>query len=338
MLPKQDYKVQKKDYIPLLSNCDNLIEEYAREMLGSVGQGMKHMIGRYTSLPSLSLKIKEFLNVLLHPRKYTSEIWDDQLLKNSINVKSELDRIKIQMLAYSHQYRIDELDNLAKTNHQLSSQLDYIRSKFTGSELTNRLDILFKNTMGVNSVKNHFDSTVSQIHLFRDGMYLDIYNFINFIDNHTAQEIVQNIKSGGAGSFLSNSLVKFGSGLDSYVVLTTYSLILSKISAGIYNFFHNRPIFNDPIALDVIQNTPTPQPQVSPPIVDAKIIQNIPIPQPQVSPPVIDTDVIQNTPIHQPLIDQSSHHNYGELAGGLALGLSGYALYKYLKSRKESGF
>ena len=76
MLPKQDYKVQKKDYIPLLSNCDNLIEEYAREMLGSVGQGMKHMIGRYTSLPSLSLKIKEFLNVLLHPRKYTSEIWD----------------------------------------------------------------------------------------------------------------------------------------------------------------------------------------------------------------------------------------------------------------------
>lgn len=304
--------MQKKDYNPLLNNCDNLIEEYIgsivaqelKSMSGAIGQGLKSMVSRYASFSSLSLKIKEFFKVLLHPSKHASDTWDDQLLKNSMNVKDELSKVKIRMQVYSHQHRINELDDLAKTNSILSGQLDHIRKTFIGQDLTNKLDDLFVNTMGVDGVKNQFHSTVNQIHLTKDGMYLDIYDFINFIDTHTAEEIVHNIKAGGAGSFLSDGIVKLGSGLDSHVVLASYSYVLGRVCSGIYGFFNNKPILDSHVSDQVIQTVITPQ-----------------LPE-------------------QPILPHHAidHHNYGELAGGLAIGLSGYALYKYLKSRKESGF
>ncbi len=339
--------MQKKDYNPLLSNCDNLIEEtITLSILKEIGlafkQGLMLMVERYVSIPGLIGKLKEFFNVLKHPYGgHTNKIWEAKLEKSIDDVRSSFDNINSE-IAYVTKHPQDQLDVIerfaAKTeNVKLAKEVADLRRKVDNSGIAYKgsgedrikmtIDHIrgldettekFAFHQGVGEIKNGFrTAAINQIN--QNSAYDSLVNWFHAILVNDTKDLIQQIKSEGVHSLLSSYPVKMGAQADTSIAAMIEMSIFGTIASKVYSYFKNDP---DP----VIQNVINTHNLVSEPIIE-------PMPTPKYTPTIQEPHpALDLNPI------DTSYSNV-ILAGGLAAGgLAGYALYKHLKNRKSLSF
>lgn len=351
--------MQKKDYNPLLSNCDSLIEEaITLSVLKEIGlafkQGLMLMVERYVSIPTLSHRVKEFFNVLSHPfGGHANKVWEAQLKENIVRVKSSLPmHDNFEKLVNGSKTNIDkllELKELADSNNGWlqkkiddvltvpfkeildNRDLDKLNILLNNKEISKGIDLLYKtNSYGVNEIKNNFHSTAFYTQLYDSERYGTLAELFERIYKDTPDEVLQYIKKEGVTSIVSNFLVKLGSSIDSGVAASIHSSIFGIIAAKVYSYFKDNhmidEITNQITTQDLVElNTPINQSPITP-----QSIPNVSRLEPTIN-HSIDQSIVtsQSFPDNSQLIN---HHDYATLAGGLAAGgLASYALYKHLK-------
>jgi hypothetical protein len=185
----------------ILSHCDNLIREGFDPSIPIklILKGLKALIHRYASLPTLTLKFEEFIKVLKHPSKHADEVWNLKLTRIIEDLKLEISKVDQKIINLKFEDIRKELPGIdldeVKRNYP-NDFMDWIRyalhrnvinpSKFEG----------VTNTRGITNS--------------------NLTDMIIYLRDTSTEEIIQQINSGELKMF-SNIGLKYTAHLDSLV-------------------------------------------------------------------------------------------------------------------------
>jgi hypothetical protein len=226
----------------ILNHCDNLIQEAIDPSipLKLIGKGLRALIHRYTSLPTLSLKFEEFIKVLKHPSKHADELWNQKLTRIIEELKTDLTKVDQKISSLSMEDIHKELPGI---------NLDEVKRKYPDNFMDWIRYALHRNVV----TPSKFEDVTSSKSLSNSHLS----DMISYLRDTSTEEIIQQINNGELKMF-SNIGLKYTEHLDSLLSG------LSRISIPYFiEYFFGEKIINSVfpetgIPIEAPVSSPTP--------------------------------------------------------------------------------